>query len=101
MINTSRENYKCNIDEHVVPNECLTQGMNRNEVNVTISRTKNEKSRGMDGIPVKVWKCLGVKGIDILWDLVQSLCEQEKIQMYQFIKRSETHKIVVVTGGLN
>ena len=47
------------------------------------------------------WKCLGVKGIDILWDLTDAkdIYEQEKIQMYHFIKRRETHVIVVVTGG--
>ena len=77
----------------------FTQGMNRKEETVAISRMKNDKSRGTDRIPVKVWKCLGVKGIDILWDLMQRIYEREKIQMYQFIKRRGTHTIAVVSGG--
>ena len=41
-----------------VPNEGLTQGTSRNEVNVAISRMKNGKATGMDGIPIEVWiKC--------------------------------------------
>ena len=33
----------------------------------------------MDGIPVEVRKCLGEEGIDMLWDLMQRIYEQEKI----------------------
>ena len=39
-----------------VPNEGLTQGISRDEVKVAISRMKNGKATGMDGIPVE---CLG------------------------------------------
>ena len=56
-----------------VPNERLTQGISRNEVKVAISRMKNGKATGMDGIPVEVWKCLGEEGIDMLWDLMQGI----------------------------
>ena len=62
-----------------VPNKGLTQGISRNEVNVAISRMKNGKATGMDGIPVEVWKCLGEEGIDMLWDLMKGIYEQEKI----------------------
>ena len=62
-----------------VPNEGLTKGINRNEVKVAISRMKKGKATGMDGIPVEVWKCLGEKGIDMQWDLMQRIQEQEKI----------------------
>ena len=62
-----------------VPNEGLTQGISRDEVKVAISRMKNGKATGMDGIPVEVWKCLGEEGIDMLWDLMQGIYEQEKI----------------------
>ena len=62
-----------------VPNKGLTQGISRNEVKVAISRMKNGKATGMDGIPVEVWKCLGEEGIDILWDLMKGIYEQEKI----------------------
>ena len=33
----------------------------------------------MDGIPVEVWKCLGEEVIDMLWDLMKGIYEQEKI----------------------
>ena len=62
-----------------MPNEELTQGISRNEVKVAISRMKNGKATGMDGIPVEVWKCLGEEGIDMLWNLMQVIYEQEKI----------------------
>ena len=62
-----------------MPNEGLTQGISRNEVKVAISRMKNGKATGMDGIPVEVWKCLGDEGIDMLWDLMQGIYEQETI----------------------
>ena len=41
----------------------------------------NEKGKAtvMDGIPVEVWKCLGEGGIDMLWDLMQMIYEQEKM----------------------
>ena len=60
----------------------------------------------MDGIPVDVWTSLGVEGIDMLWDLMQGIYEQEKIPtewrdsvMYLFIKRRETIRTVEMTGG--
>ena len=62
-----------------MPNEGLTQGINRNEVKVAISRMKNGNATGMDGIPVEVWKCLGEEGVDMLWDLMKGIYEQEKI----------------------
>ena len=62
-----------------MPNQGLTQGISRNEVKVAISRMKKGKATGMDGMPVEVWKCLGVDGIDMLWDLMQTTYEQEKI----------------------
>ena len=33
----------------------------------------------MDGIPVDVLRCLGEEGIDMLWDLMKGIYEQEKI----------------------
>ena len=62
-----------------VPNEELTQRINRNEVKAAISRMKNGKATGMDGIPVEVWMCLEEEGIDMLWDLMKGIYEQEKI----------------------
>ena len=45
-----------------VPNKGLTQGISRDEIKVAISRMKNGKATGMDGIPVEVCKCLEKKG---------------------------------------
>ena len=53
----------------------LTQGISRNEVKVAISRMKNGKATGMDGIPVEVWKCLGEEGI-----VVKSDARMEKLE---------------------
>ena len=62
-----------------IPGPFLTMEcrISRNEVKVAISRMKNGKATGMDGIPVEVWKCLG-EGIDMLWDLMKGI-QQEKI----------------------
>ena len=57
------ENPRSIFDEGL-PNKGLTQGVSRNEVKVAISRMKNGKATGMDGIPVEVWKCLGGEARD-------------------------------------
>ena len=31
----------------------------------------------MDGIPVEVWTCLGEEGIDMVWDMMQSIRSRE------------------------
>ena len=74
----NEENSRSIFDDGV-PNKGLTQGISRNEVKVAISRMKNGKATGMDGIPVEVWKCLGEEGIDMRWDLMKGIYEQEKI----------------------
>ena len=67
---------------------------------------KNGKATGMDGIPVEVWTYLGEEGIDMPWDLMQGIYEQEKMPTewrdsvsYLSIKRRETYRIVEITGG--
>ena len=91
-----------------VPNDGLTQGISRNEFKVAISRMKNGKAMGIEGIPVEVWKCLGEEGIDMLWDLMQGIYERETIPKewrdsviisIYFIKRRETFRTVEITGG--
>ena len=37
---------------------------------------KNGKAAGMDGIPVEMRKCLGEEGINMLWDLMKGIYEQ-------------------------
>ena len=44
-----------------------------------ITNEERKGNRMMDGIPVEVWKCLGEEGIDMLWDLMKGIYEQEKI----------------------
>ena len=39
---------------------------------------KSEEGEG-NGIPVEVWKCMGEEGVDMLWDLLQKIYEQEKM----------------------
>ena len=90
-----------------MPNEGLTQGISRNEVKVAISRMKNGKATGMDGIPVEVWKCLGEEGIDMLWDLMKGIYEQEKIPtewrdsviIYIYKEKGDMYRIVEIIGG--
>ena len=74
----NEENRRSIFDDGV-PNKGLTQEISRNEVKVAISRMKNGKATGMDGIPVEVMKCLGEDGIDMLWDLMKGVYEEEKI----------------------
>ena len=62
-----------------VPYEGLTEGISRNEVKVAMSRMKNGKATGMDGISLEVWTCLGDEGIDMLWNLMQWIYGQEEI----------------------
>ena len=62
-----------------IPTEGLTQITNRNEVKVAISRMKKGNVMGMDGIPIEVWKCLGEEAINMFWDMMQRIYEQEKI----------------------
>ena len=62
-----------------VPNGGLARGIGRDGVKVAISRMKNGEAAGVEGIPVEVWKGLGEEGIDMLWDLMQGICGQEKI----------------------
>ena len=52
--------------EDEVPTDGLTNGINRNEVKVTLSGMKKGKTTGTYGIPVEVWRCLGEEGIDML-----------------------------------
>ena len=46
---------------------------------MALQRAKKEKAMGPDGISVEVWKCMGEEGVDILWDLLQKIYEQDKM----------------------
>ena len=66
--------------EDGVQNECLTFGIERREVKVALQRAKKGKAMGPDGIPVEVWKCTEEERVDMLWDKLQNIYEQAKMQ---------------------
>ena len=53
--------------------------LSRNEVLHALKKMKNGKATGPDLIPVEVWKAIGEEGVDILYDLMVKILEQEKI----------------------
>ena len=57
----------------------LVVGVSREEVMNVLKKMKNGKATGPDFIPVEVWKALGEDGVDILYDLMVKIFEQEKI----------------------
>ena len=65
--------------EDGIPNEAVTSAVTRREVKQAVRKMKNGKAAGPDNIPVEVWKSLGEEGIDILWDLMQKIFNQEKM----------------------
>ena len=40
---------------------------------------KKNKATGPDEIPVEAWRVLGEEGVDLLWDLMTKIEEQEHI----------------------
>ncbi|XP_067137277.1 uncharacterized protein [Centruroides vittatus] len=60
-------------------NEGVVQDISREEVESVLRKMKMEKAVGTDWIPVEAWRGLGKEGIDILWDLMKKLWQQEKI----------------------
>ena len=61
------------------PNEGLTSGITREEVVKAVREMKNGKATGPDNIPVEVWKSLGEEGIDMLWDPMKKINQEEKM----------------------
>ncbi|XP_068241089.1 uncharacterized protein [Palaemon carinicauda] len=59
--------------------EAVNKGVTRREVEQAVKKMKNSKASGPDNIPVEVWKSLGEEGIDILWDPMQKIFNQEKM----------------------
>ena len=60
-------------------NERETLGIARDEVVVALKGMKNGKATGPDEIPAEVWKALGEEGVDLLWDLLKKVYDQEKM----------------------
>lgn len=57
----------------------MVVGISRIEVLNALKKMKNGKATGPDLIPVEAWKALGEEGVEILWDLMEKIFEQEKI----------------------
>ena len=57
----------------------MVMGFSREEVARALKKMKNGKAAGPDMIPSEVWKALGEEGVDILYDLMVKIFEQEKI----------------------
>ena len=55
----------------------VTQNISRREVKKQLKKMKNGKAIGPDGIPVEAWKSLEEEGIDMLWDLMNKIYQQE------------------------
>ena len=62
-----------------IPNEGVTTTVTRVEVERAVRKMKNGKAAGPDKIPVEVWKSLGEEGVDMLWDLMRKIFNQEKM----------------------
>ena len=61
------------------PHERIVQDISREDVKRALDKMKKGKAVGPDGTPVEVWKCLGLEGIDILWDLMCKMHRQERM----------------------
>ena len=57
----------------------MVRGFSRQEVLNALKKMKNGKATGPDMIPVEAWKALGDEGVDILYDLMVKILDQEKI----------------------
>ena len=49
------------------PNQGLTIGVTRAEVESALKKMKKNKATGPDEIPVEAWRVLGGEGVDLLW----------------------------------
>ncbi|XP_066965751.1 uncharacterized protein [Macrobrachium rosenbergii] len=57
----------------------MVMRFSKQEVLDALKKMKNGKATGPDMIPVEAWKALGDEGVDILYDLMIKILEQEKI----------------------
>ena len=78
------------------------------EVREALKRMKGSKAMGPDGIPIKVWRCLG--DITIVWltkmfnnifDRTRCLRSGEEAYWYQSTRTREISKVVLIIGELS
>ena len=75
-------NEKNNKDSRTEEAEVVNEEVNsvsREEVKNTLRRMKKGKAVGPDGLPVKVWKCMGKMGIKFLTRLFNRLLVGERM----------------------
>ena len=77
--NLLNEEYPREQHKNRTPNQGLTVGVTRVEVESALRKMKNNKATGPDEIPVEAWRALGEEGLDLLWDLMIKIEEQEHI----------------------
>ena len=49
------------------------------DVKSALRKMKNGKAVGPDNLPIEVWKCLGEEGITSLSEMLNKICEEERI----------------------
>ena len=50
------------------------------EVESALKKMKNNKATWPDEIPVEAWRALGGEGVDLLWDLMIKIEDQEEYE---------------------
>ena len=64
------EQYPREQHQNGTPNQGLTIGVTRAEVESALKKMKKNKATEPDEIPVEAWRALGGEGVDLLWDLM-------------------------------
>ncbi|XP_072375757.1 uncharacterized protein [Diabrotica undecimpunctata] len=62
-----------------ISNENVIPGIARDEVLDALNRMKSGKEVGPNGMPVEVCKALGEEGVDILWQMMSRIYEEERM----------------------
>ena len=75
--NLLNDEYPREQHQNETPNQGLTIGVTRVEVESALKKMKNNKATGPDVIPVEARRALGGEGVDLLWDLMIKIEEQE------------------------
>ena len=75
--NLLNEEYPREQHQNGTQDQGLTMGVTRAEVESALKKMKNNKAKGPDEIPVEAWRALEGEGVDLLWDLIIKIEEQE------------------------
>ena len=77
--NLLNEEYPREQHQNGTPNQGLTIGVTRAEMESALKKMKNNKAMGPDEIPVEAWRALGGEEVNLLWDLMIKIEEEEHI----------------------